>query len=196
MLILPLISAVAPVSSLIELALLKWAPPKVHSSSQPVSAEEADSPVETTPPPNAESLIIIMLLNRGRLFTRSLFALIILTTLIIQTLLITFAELTIAHNQHLIQSKEADWTFGQTLALTLTVIPLIEVVKFLWEKRPGAPKESGDSPEIRATGWTMESGQTGGARESVNQGGSGEWRNQGGSSEWERWRQVGANDLV
>jgi hypothetical protein len=78
-----------------------------------------------------------------RYLTQFFFALTIITTLAVQTSLIALTELTIAHNQHLIQSKESDWTFGQTLALMLTLIPLSEAVKFLWEKRPRALKESG-----------------------------------------------------
>jgi len=66
---------------------------------------------------------------------RLFFSLAIITTLTAQTFLIALTELTIAHNRHLLQSKEGDWTFGQTLALTLTLIPLIEVVKFLRDKR-------------------------------------------------------------
>ena len=75
-------------------------------------------------------------------------------------------ELTIARNQHLIQSKEGDWTFGQTLALTLTLIPLIEVFKFLWEKCPWAPEESGESTETGEAGWAVEDEETKEARES------------------------------
>jgi hypothetical protein len=83
------------------------------------------------------------LANTSRIF----FAITIITTLAAQTLLITITELTIAHNQHLIQSKEGDWTFGQTLALMLTLIPLAEAIKFLWAKRPRAPRGSGKGRE-------------------------------------------------
>ena len=90
----------------------------------------------------------------------------LITTLVVQALLITLTELTIAHNQHLVQSKEGDWTFGQTLALTLTLIPLIEVVKFLLEKRLREPKESGESMETRVTGGIAEAQEPGEVRES------------------------------
>jgi len=119
--------------------------------------------------------MLSLLVYAWSLFARVFFALSIITTFTVQTFLITLTELTIAHNQHLIQSKEGEWTFGQTLALTLTLIPLIEVFKFLWEKRPQAPKGSGEITETRKTVWsgeTMEtrgdlaSGETGEARES------------------------------
>ena len=71
----------------------------------------------------------------------------IFTTLAIQTVLISITELTIAHNQHLIQSKEGDWTFGQTLALMLTLMPLVETVKFLWGKRPRLLRKNGKGKE-------------------------------------------------
>jgi hypothetical protein len=144
----------------------KWAHDKVSSSattSQPLSAEEADSPPETTSPSNT---VFPPPAPHWSQLARLSFALAIITTFTVQTFLITLTELTIAHNQHLIQSKEGDWTFGQTLALTLTLIPLIEVVKFLWEKRPWAPKESGESAETRETGWAVATRETGEARES------------------------------
>ena len=142
----------------------KWAHDKVPSSattSLPLSTEEANSPPETTSP----SPIMIPDPNWSQLARHS-FALAIITTFTVQTFLITLTELTIAHNQHLIQSKEGDWTFGQTLALTLTLIPLIEVVKFLWEKRPWTPKVSGKCTETGGTGWAVATRKIGEARES------------------------------
>jgi len=56
---------------------------------------------------------------------RFFFTLAIITAITVQALFISLTELTIAHNRHLLQSKEGDWTFGQTLALTLTLIPLL-----------------------------------------------------------------------
>jgi len=156
----------AGVSDLIIYALKKWAPDKLPSftaTSQPVSAEEADSPLETT---SLSYAVSPFKLRFWGLLAQFFFAVAIIMTLTVQTFLITLTELTIAHNKHLIQSKEGDWTFGQTLALTLTLIPLIEVVKFLWEKRPWAPKESGEGTETRETGWVVETGGTGDAQES------------------------------
>ena len=138
----------------IKAAQRRWAYAKVPSSaptSQPVSAEEADFPFDSR-----------FLRRVSRIF----FFYSIITTFTVQTFLITLTELTIAHNQHLIQSKEGDWTFGQTLALTLTLIPLIEVVKFLWEKHPWAPKETGESTETGEIGWAVETEETREARKS------------------------------
>ena len=75
----------------------------------------------------------------------------IITTLAVQFSFIILTELTIA--------KEGDWTFGQTLALKLTLIPLIEVVKFLWEKCSRAPKESGECTEASESGPAVETGE-------------------------------------
>ena len=144
----------------IQQARRKWAYAKVPSSattSQPVFAEEQICPPNKTSPSNAVS---------GPLPAHILFASALITTLAAQGMLITLTELTIAHNQHLIQSKEGDWTFGQTLALTLTLIPLIEVVKFLWEKRPRSPKDSGESIETKETRGTVEAREPGKVRES------------------------------
>jgi hypothetical protein len=190
--ILPLLP-LAGLARLIIRARRKGAPAKVPSSattSQPVSAEGADSPPETTSPSGAISPNFNAIFNAifKAIFPRIYFALAIITTLAVQILLITLTELTIAHNQHLIQSREGDWTFGQTLALTLTLIPLIEVVKFLWEKRPRAAKESGESTETRETGWA---GETGEAREARESGETREARESG-----EGRGEVGADGLV
>ena len=182
--ILPL----AGIAGLIIRARRKGANAKVPSStttSQPVSSEEADSPPETTSPSDAVSRSVA---NFEAVFPRIFFALAIITTLTVQILLITLTELTIAHNQHLIQSREGDWTFGQTLALTLTLIPLIEVVKFLWEKRPRSTKESGESTETKETGCAVESGET---REALESGETKEARESG-----EGRGEVGADGLV
>jgi hypothetical protein len=138
--------------------------PSSATASQPVSAEEANSPPETTSPSNAASRL-------PRQAAPIFFAYCIITTFTVQTFFIALTELTIAHNRHLIQSKENDWTFAQTLALTLTLLPLIEVVKFVSEKRPWAPEESGES---RKTGWAVETQETKEARESGESGGKGE----------------------
>jgi len=100
------------------------------------------------------------------LYPRIFFNSAIITTLVLQILFVLLTEFTIAHNQPLIQSGEGDWTFGQTLALALALIPLTEVVKFLWEKRPQAPKESREGTETEVTGHTGETGEIGEARES------------------------------
>jgi hypothetical protein len=171
-----------PVAGLIILARRKWAPAKVPASattSRPVSTEEPYSLPGSAYPSDDVSYILVRGWNR---LSRPFFAQAIITTLTVQILLITLTELTIAHNQHLIQSKEGDWTFGQTLAITLTLIPLIEVVKFLWEKRPWAPKES---PEDGEAGWSVKTAET---REALE---GGETREaQEGRGE------VGADDLV
>jgi len=107
--------------------------------------------------------------RRGRnnpLYPRIFFTSAIITTLIVQILFIILTELTIVDNQHLIQSREGDWTFGQTLSLALALIPLTEVIKFLWEKRPRAPKESRESTETEKTVQGVEPGETSEARES------------------------------
>ncbi|KAF9526812.1 hypothetical protein CPB83DRAFT_857269 [Crepidotus variabilis] len=54
----------------------------------------------------------------------------IFLTFIVQAYFITSTELTIKNNEHIIdQNQEEDWTFGQTLAVALTIIPLIQVIK-------------------------------------------------------------------
>ncbi|KDR74863.1 hypothetical protein GALMADRAFT_249778 [Galerina marginata CBS 339.88] len=66
----------------------------------------------------------------------------IVLTLLVQAYFITTTELTIQANQHLLVDsvEEADWTFGQTLAVALVAIPLIDVVKQIWEERKAALK--------------------------------------------------------
>jgi len=134
--------------------------PSSATTSQPVSIE-ADFLLEWADRPINTDTVDFM-----RHASRSFFASAIITTLTVQILFITLTELTIAHNQHLIQSKEGDWTFGQTLALTLSLIPLTEVVKFLWEKRPRVPQGSGKSTEIERTGCVVEAEETMGGQES------------------------------
>ena len=148
------------VAGWIKRARRKWAHkvPSSATASQPVSGEEADSPLKTTSPSNAVSRL------RSQV-APVFFAYCIVTTFTVQTFFIALTELTIAHNRHLIQSKENDWTFAQTLALTLTLIPLIEVVKFVCEKRPWAPEESGESTETGAR-WAVANEETKEARES------------------------------
>ena len=47
--------------------------------------------------------------------------------------LIVSTELTIKNNRHLFENRdEADWTFGQTLAIALTILPLRDVGKEIW----------------------------------------------------------------
>ena len=55
----------------------------------------------------------------------------IFLTLVVQVYFITATELSIHNNGHLLEQNqdEEEWTFGQTLAVALTVIPLIQVVK-------------------------------------------------------------------
>jgi len=58
--------------------------------------------------------------------------------LIYQIFIIVSTELTIIENKSLVangsDSSESDWTFGQTLAVIMIVVPLVEVGKFLREK--------------------------------------------------------------
>ena len=50
-------------------------------------------------------------------------------TFLVQVYLVTTTELTILNNRHLLQdySQETNWTFGQTLAIALIALPLIQV---------------------------------------------------------------------
>ena len=157
---------------LITLARRIRAPSKIPSSATTSQPASSDSPPETTSPSDTES---------SRDLVKFSFVLAITATLILQILLIILTELNIAHNRHLVQSNEGDWTFGQTLALMLTLVPLIEVVKFLWEKRPRLKENEGNTE-------TSESGETAEAQE------SGETREARESGE--RSREVGADGLV
>jgi len=57
----------------------------------------------------------------------------IVLTFGMQVYLILSTELTIKNNRHLIEKKdEASWTFGQTLAIALTILPLRDVGKEIW----------------------------------------------------------------
>lgn len=58
----------------------------------------------------------------------------IFLTLLIQVYFIASTELTIKYNGHqLTQNQEGEWTFGQTLAVALTIIPLIQVAQEIWD---------------------------------------------------------------
>jgi len=62
----------------------------------------------------------------------------IVLTLGVQVFFIVSTELTIKNNARLVnQNEEEDWTFGQTLAVALTVIPLIQVTKEIWNNLVG-----------------------------------------------------------
>ena len=58
-------------------------------------------------------------------------------TFLVQAYFIITTELTIHNNQHLLQtdsdSLESNWTFGQTLAIALIVIPLTQVWNEAWK---------------------------------------------------------------
>jgi len=55
-------------------------------------------------------------------------------TLLVQAYFITSTELTIKNNGHLLEeNEEAKWTFGQTLAVALIVIPMIQVSGEIWK---------------------------------------------------------------
>jgi len=130
--------------------------PSSATTSQPVASEAHFPPGDSDRPINGRT---IRFMRHG---SQSFFIGTIITTLTVQILFITLTELTIAHNQRLIQSKEGDWTFGQTLALTLSLIPLTEVVRFLWGKRPRAPQRSGESTETEKIVSAVDTGETGG----------------------------------
>ncbi|PPQ87779.1 hypothetical protein CVT25_008823 [Psilocybe cyanescens] len=61
----------------------------------------------------------------------------IVLTLLVQVYFILTTELTIHTNRSLLvdSAQEADWTFGQTLAIALIAIPLIDVTNQIWEER-------------------------------------------------------------
>jgi hypothetical protein len=58
-------------------------------------------------------------------------------TFLVQAYFIITTELTIHNNRHLLNeysdSQESNWTFGQTLAIALIVIPLTQVGKEVWK---------------------------------------------------------------
>ncbi|KDQ17188.1 hypothetical protein BOTBODRAFT_172261 [Botryobasidium botryosum FD-172 SS1] len=54
-------------------------------------------------------------------------------SLIAQVLFIADTELMIRRSADLVQEGESQWTFGQTLAMLLLVLPLVDVVKETWE---------------------------------------------------------------
>jgi hypothetical protein len=65
---------------------------------------------------------------------RSFFYSAVFLTFLSQLYFILCTEFTIKNNQHLLKqgdTRENDWTFGQTLAVALTAIPLLEVYKSL-----------------------------------------------------------------
>jgi len=42
----------------------------------------------------------------------------------------------VMNNRHLLkQNEEGHWTFGQTLALALTIIPLMQVAQLIWNNK-------------------------------------------------------------
>ena len=61
----------------------------------------------------------------------------IILTLFVQAYFVVTTEFTIRDNRHLLveSAQEDDWTFGQTLAVALVAIPLVDVVKQSWEER-------------------------------------------------------------
>lgn len=60
----------------------------------------------------------------------------IVLTLLVQVYFILTTELTIRTNRPLLvdSAQEGDWTFGQTLAVSLVAIPLIDVVMQSWKE--------------------------------------------------------------
>ena len=60
----------------------------------------------------------------------------IVSTLFLQGYFIITTEFTIQDNWHLLveSAQEGDWTFGQTLAVALVAIPLVDVVKHSWKE--------------------------------------------------------------
>jgi len=58
-------------------------------------------------------------------------------TLGVQVFFITCTELTIKNNKHLLkEAEEENWTFGQTLAIALITIPLVQVAKDFQKNLP------------------------------------------------------------
>ena len=61
----------------------------------------------------------------------------IVLTLGVQVFFITCTELTIKNNKHLLkEAEEENWTFGQTLAIALITIPLVQVAKDFQKNLP------------------------------------------------------------
>jgi len=58
----------------------------------------------------------------------------LLITATIDILLIVDTELTIWRNRQLVQPEESRWSFGQTLALLLIILPLVDVATVVWEE--------------------------------------------------------------
>jgi len=83
-----------------------------------------------------QRLIILFRKSQGRrslIDSPHILYMFIFLTLLVQAYFITATELTIRRNGQLLkENQEEDWTFGQTLAVALTVIPLIQVAKEIW----------------------------------------------------------------
>ncbi|CAA7270332.1 unnamed protein product [Cyclocybe aegerita] len=112
----------------IELGTLPFHPPN-HSS----STVSHDTPPNADPTPAPQIRRVFGLNGRAFFFAA------VTTTCIFQALIIAFTELTIRDNRHLLKNsvqdpREGDWTFGQTLAITLTIIPSLQVGEFLYQK--------------------------------------------------------------
>jgi hypothetical protein len=69
----------------------------------------------------------------------------VVTFVLAEILFIADTELMIKRSSGLVKKGEGEWTFGQTLAMFMTILPLIETVKGLWgsyeERKNQNPEE-------------------------------------------------------
>jgi len=74
-------------------------------------------------------------------------------------LFVVDAELMIRSNEGLVKKGGSQWTFGQTLAMLMVVLPLVEVTKqgFGWYRGDHEEKEaSSDNLEIKLSGEVLD----------------------------------------
>ncbi|KAJ3502222.1 hypothetical protein NLJ89_g8984 [Agrocybe chaxingu] len=103
------------------------------------SPNHSSSTVSHNTPPNADPTPAPQIRRVFGLNGRAFFFAAVTTTSIFQALIIAFTELTIRDNRPLLKNsvqdpREGDWTFRQTLAITLTIIPSLQVGEFLHQK--------------------------------------------------------------
>lgn len=55
---------------------------------------------------------------------------------VINVVLLVDTEVTLLENSHLVEGGDTDWTFGQTLALLLLLVPVRDILETLAERRP------------------------------------------------------------
>jgi len=54
---------------------------------------------------------------------------------VINVIFLADTEVTLRENKHLVDEGDADWTFGQTLALLLILVPLQDIIEALVKRR-------------------------------------------------------------